>query len=110
MSGNDTKKSDKGFALPELMAVLIIIAVLVSIAVPIFASSVQNARNRADEANVRILNSATLQWMMADEGNNPKAENTASLRGKLAGPYVQGWPVSPNGKSYVLVNGIWETN
>lgn len=104
------KKSDAGFALLELMIVVVIIAILIGIALPIYASSVQTVKDRTDEANVRILNSATLQWMMAAEGNNPKTETTASLRVKLAG-YVQSWPVSPNGKNYVLGNdGIWGTN
>ncbi len=101
------KKTDEGFSLLEILAVLVIIAVLVGIAIPIYASTQQAVKDTADDANVRILNSATLQWMMADEDNNSKVETTASLRPKLAG-YLAEWPVSPNGYSYGLENGVWK--
>jgi prepilin-type N-terminal cleavage/methylation domain-containing protein len=105
------RKHSSGFALLELLAVLIIIAILVSIAVPLYASTNQTAKDRADEANVRILNSATLQWMMADEGNDPRTVAESTLKAELLGKFVQGWPVSPNGKLYVLgADGTWGTN
>jgi prepilin-type N-terminal cleavage/methylation domain-containing protein len=53
-------KRHEGFVLVELMTVLIIIAVLAAISVPIYDLILQTIRNRTDEANARILNSATL--------------------------------------------------
>lgn len=98
-----------GFSLIELTVVLIIIAILVAIAVPIYQSSQQAARDRVDEANVRILNSATLQWILEDETNDPRNMNTGSLKIELEGKYVNEWPVSPNGKTYELsTEGLWE--
>ena len=100
-------KRRDGFALMELLTVLIIIAVLVAIAVPIYNSTVQTAKDRIDEANVKILNSATLQWMLEDKNNDPRNETTDSLKFKLTG-YLMEWPVSPNNKVFVLDNGLWK--
>lgn len=104
-------RSRSGFALVELLTVLIVIAILVAIAVPLYNSTQQTARDRADEANVRILNSATLQWMLADEANDPRGEGVDAvfLETELKGNYVMEWPVSPNDKTYKLdeVQGYW---
>ena len=62
------------------MTVVIIIAVLLAIAVPVFNSTQQKARDRTDEANVKILNSATLQWVLANEANDPRDYETDTLR------------------------------
>jgi len=104
-------RSRGGFTLVELLTVLSIIVILVAIAVPIYNLSQQSAKDKADESNVRILNSATLQWMLKNEANDSRGEgiNTETLKAKLEGVYVMEWPVSPNdGKSYVLDNGFWK--
>jgi len=51
----------RGFSLVELLVVVVVIAVLMAIAVPVYRSTEQTARDRVDEANVKILDSATLQ-------------------------------------------------
>lgn len=94
-----------------MLTVIVIIAILVAIAVPVYNSTNQTTKDRADEANVRILNSATLQWVLADDANDPRGAgiDTASLKTKLEGVYVMDWPVSPNSsKTYVLDNGFWK--
>ena len=100
-------KRRDGFSLVELLMVLSIIAVLVAIVVPIYNSTVQTARDRTDEANIKILNSATLQWMLADKSNDPRNETKDTLKPKLA-DYLMEWPVSPNNKAFVLDNGLWK--
>ena len=47
------KKNNKGFTLAELLIVVAIIAVLVAIAIPIFTSQLENAREATDAANIR---------------------------------------------------------
>jgi type IV pilus assembly protein PilA len=42
-----------GFTLMEMLIVVAIIAVLVAIAIPVFASQLNNARAQADAANIR---------------------------------------------------------
>lgn len=47
------KKNRKGFTLAELLIVVAIIAVLVAIAIPIFTSQLEKAREATDIANIR---------------------------------------------------------
>lgn len=51
-------RSKKGFTLMELLIVVAIIAILAAIAIPTFASSLQKARDAADQANGRSLYAA----------------------------------------------------
>lgn len=47
------KTNKKGFTLAELLVVVAIIAVLVAIAIPIFTSQLEKAREATDVANIR---------------------------------------------------------
>ena len=49
------KNNNKGFTLAELLIVVAIIAVLVAIAIPIFNSQLEKAREATDIANVRDI-------------------------------------------------------
>lgn len=47
------KSNKKGFTLAELLIVVAIIAVLVAIAIPVFTSQLEKARQATDAANLR---------------------------------------------------------
>ena len=47
------KNNNKGFTLAELLIVVAIIAVLVAIAIPIFTSQLEKAREATDASNIR---------------------------------------------------------
>ena len=49
------KKNNKGFTLAELLIVVAIIAVLVAIAIPVFGSQLEKAKEATDLANIRAL-------------------------------------------------------
>lgn len=49
------KTNKKGFTLAELLVVVAIIAVLVAIAIPIFTSQLEKAREATDLANIRAM-------------------------------------------------------
>ena len=88
--------------------VLVIIMVLTAIAIPLYDAVQQSARDRADLANMRILNGATHQWMMKHEDNDPSGHTTESLRQEIEDRLIAGWPESPNGGTYVFEDGKWQ--
>ena len=100
-------RQQPGFSLIELITVLVIVGILVSIAIFVYDGTQARARETADEANVRILNSSTLQWMMDNEARDSRDHDTASLRTELEDFYISGWPESPTGASYELSDGRW---
>ncbi len=57
------KTNKKGFTLAELLIVVAIIAVLVAIAIPVFTSQLEKAREATDAANIR----AKYAELMADQ-------------------------------------------
>lgn len=61
-------KNKKGFTLVELMIVVVIMAILVAVAVPIFNAVTKNAKNRTCAANARILSSQINTIVMNEIG------------------------------------------
>ncbi len=57
-------KSKKGFTLVELMIVVVIMAILVAVAVPIFSAVTKNARAKTCVGNQREIISAMGNWLM----------------------------------------------
>ena len=47
------KRNNKGFTLAELLIVIAIIAILIAIAIPVFAGQLDNAKLQTDHANIR---------------------------------------------------------
>ncbi len=60
------KKNNKGFTLAELLIVVAIIAVLVAIAIPVFTSQLEKAREATDMANVRSAYAAAVIEFLGD--------------------------------------------
>ncbi len=57
-------KSKKGFTLVELMIVVVIMAILVAVAVPIFSAVTKNARTKTCIGNQREIISSVGNWLM----------------------------------------------
>ena len=55
-------RNQRGFTLIELLLVIAILAVLMFIAAPVIAGTVQTARERACDSNVRMLDDAILRY------------------------------------------------
>lgn len=78
-----------GFSLIELMVVMAIIAVLVSIALPRYQGSVENAKLVALKSNLRVLRGAI------DRYHDDKARFPASLQALADEHYLRDVPVDP---------------
>lgn len=57
--------SKKGFTLVELMIVVVIMAILVAVAVPIYGAVTKNAEKRSCQSNMRIITENMNQYQMS---------------------------------------------
>ena len=96
-------RARKGFTLVELLVVVLILAILMSLALPLYVSAVANSEKRACRANMqtianavqaaRVKNvAANYRWFMGDV-------STTRL------PDLQTVPVCPSGGSYSIQTG-----
>ena len=88
-------KSKKGFTLVELMIVVVIMAILVAVAVPIYSAITKNARKKTCIGNQREIISTLSSWLMLQEGTkiagsfditNTNGDNPAFAATQTAGP------------------------
>ena len=66
------KTNKKGFTLAELLVVVAIIAVLVAIAIPIFTSQLEKAREATDVANIRAAYAEATTKVLSGDGTTTK--------------------------------------
>lgn len=67
-----TLRNKKGFTLAELLIVVAIIAVLVAIAIPIFSSQLEKAREATDLANIRAAYAECSASVLTNEASSTK--------------------------------------
>ena len=71
-------KSKKGFTLVELMIVVVIMAILVAVAVPIFSAVTANARTKTCIGNQREIISSVGNWLMLQDSTTIAGTFTTS--------------------------------
>ena len=76
-----TLHNKKGFTLAELLIVVAIIAVLVAIAIPIFSSQLEKAREATDAANIRAAYAAVSTDVLTDPKTNDDQNNITYTAG-----------------------------
>ena len=75
-SKKNKKKEEEAFTLAELLVVVGIIAVLVAIAIPVFQSQLEKAREAADISSIR---NAYAQMMLNATDGSAKADDTMEV-------------------------------
>jgi len=101
------KASEDGFSLIELMTVVLVIAVLLAIAIPMFLGAENRAGDRAAQANVHH---ALLAEHIVFTDNETFSTSNAVLR--AAEPrliYVPGVPIKNSAEVYVGMNATGDT-
>ena len=71
------KTNKKGFTLAELLVVVAIIAVLVAIAIPIFTSQLEKAREATDVANIRAAYAEATTKVLSGDGTTENGKTVA---------------------------------
>ena len=104
-------KSKKGFTLVELMIVVVIMAILVAVAVPIFSAVTKNARIKTCAANRREIVSQVNNYMMGSvdgqqhtNGGNFNIKSTGK-----AGTYVDGSGTADFSTGTAILNKLFQT-
>ena len=91
------KMNKKGFTLAELLIVVAIIAVLVSIAIPVFTNQLEKSREATDIANVRSAYAEVMTQYLED-GDTHSMTVTAQQK-------VDGWQTEPQPGLMTQING-----
>ena len=105
----NVRRTRKGFTLIELLVVVLILAILMAVALPLYLSAVADSQRKVCRANMQTIanavQAARVKTVAADYGALITAGvTTASL------PDLQAVPVCPNGGAYTLAQGSSASN
>ena len=74
------KNNNKGFTLAELLIVVAIIAVLVAIAIPVFTTLLERAREATDLANIRSAYAEVVTDYLSSGAKEAKSSGAVSIK------------------------------
>ena len=91
-------KMKKGFTLVEIMIVVAIIAILAAVAIPNFIKYRRNAQAASCVSNLKQIQTAKEQWMMA---NGAVPDDLSKISGSTD-KYIKQTPVCPAEGTYTI--------
>lgn len=84
--GRIARRRPYGFTLIELLAVLVIVAVLATLTVPVFAKSIQKGKSTQSLSNLKTITAAYLSYAADNNGRYP------ATGGYVGGAWGKFWP------------------
>jgi prepilin-type N-terminal cleavage/methylation domain-containing protein len=94
------KGNESAFTLLEIMIVVTLIGVLAAVAIPSFTQSVARTQARACMANLKTIDMAKAEWMVAAQKQADEVPSDADLFGD--GKPLRDKPTCPSGGTYDL--------
>lgn len=112
----NTRRSNKGFTLVEILIVVIILGILAAIVIPQFTNASQDARRNNTRSTVATLRAQVALYKMQHGDTLPDLVtnwnpflSTSTYSGTTYGPYLQEAPVNQLTNSSTVVNGTTAT-
>ncbi len=104
-------RNRKGFTLIELLVVVLILAILMAVALPLYLSAVADSQKKTCRANMQTIANA----VQAARVKSGAADFSAFIGAPASGaittgstgnvPDLNAIPICPNGGTYTIVNG-----
>jgi type IV pilus assembly protein PilA len=98
------RSNRRGFTLIELLVVVLILAILMAVALPLYLSAIADAQKKTCRANMQTI----ANTVQAARVKLNSADYTALIAGGVTTanlPDLQSVPVCPNAGNYTLANG-----
>jgi type II secretion system protein G len=91
-----SREEQGGFTLIELLIVIIIIGILAAIAIPMFLSQRNKAKDAAVKEGIHSIQVGIASYAVDNNDTYPPAiANSAALVDASGAPYVDNWPKNP---------------